>query len=84
VTNFEAALRVVRAGLAVSVVPREVAQPVVDTYGLELLPLDEPWARRRFIVCFRDADALTPAAHRLMEHLAATSPDTDKDTHDIE
>lgn len=76
VTNFEAALRVVRAGLAVSVVPREVAQPVVAAYGLELLPLDEPWAQRRFIVCYRDANTLTPAAQRLMEHLAATSADT--------
>jgi DNA-binding transcriptional LysR family regulator len=69
VTNFEAALRVVRAGLAISIVPREVAQ--ADLAGLQLVPLDEPWAKRRFILCFRDAAALAPAAQMLVEHLAA-------------
>jgi DNA-binding transcriptional LysR family regulator len=70
VTNFEAALRVVRAGLAVSLVPREVAQPHADA-GLRLIPLAEAWAERRFIVCYRDAASLTPSAQALVEHLAA-------------
>ncbi|AMO22371.1 LysR family transcriptional regulator [Ramlibacter solisilvae] len=70
VTNFEAALRVVRAGLAISVVPREVAQPMAGAYGLKLLALDEPWAERRFIVCFRDAQTLTPSALLLLDYLA--------------
>ncbi|MBI5276692.1 MAG: LysR family transcriptional regulator [Burkholderiales bacterium] len=71
VTNFEAALRVVRAGLAISVVPREVAEPIAVRYGMKLVPLAEPWARRRFIICFRDQQSLTPAAHLLVEHLAS-------------
>lgn len=71
VTNFEAALRVVRAGLAISVIPREVADPGVLQGGVKLVPLAEPWARRRFIICFRDEAALTPAAHLLVEHLAS-------------
>lgn len=74
VTNFEAALRVVRAGLAISVVPREVAQLQSAAYGLRLVPLAEPWAERRFIICFRDAQLLSPAAQLLVEHLAARSP----------
>jgi DNA-binding transcriptional LysR family regulator len=75
VTNFEAALRVVRAGLAISLVPREVAEPAGAVgEGLRLLPLAEPWAERRFIVCYRDAESLTPAARMLVEHLAALAP----------
>ena len=74
VTNFEAALRVVRAGLAISVVPREVAQLQSAAYGLRLVPLAESWAERRFIICFRDAQLLSPAAQLLVEHLAARSP----------
>jgi DNA-binding transcriptional LysR family regulator len=70
VTNFEAALRVVRAGLAVSLVPREVVQ-AASTDGLRVLPLAEPWAERRFIIIHRDAAALTPAAQVLAEHLAS-------------
>ncbi len=69
VTNFEAALRVVRAGLAISLVPREVAQLPALTYGLRLVELDEPWAERQFIICFPSEQALTPAAQLLVEHL---------------
>jgi DNA-binding transcriptional LysR family regulator len=70
VTNFEAALRVVRAGLAISLVPREVAEIYAKAYGLKIIPLAEPWAQRRFIICFRDADSLSAAAHLLVDHLA--------------
>ena len=71
VTNFEAALRVVRAGLAISLVPREVAQAAADGLGLRLIPLAEPWAERRFILCYRDAQSLTPATQLLVEYLAS-------------
>lgn len=72
VTNFEAALRVVRAGLAISLVPREVAQRADGApEGLRLLPLVEAWADRRFIVCYRDVASLSPAAQSLVEHLAS-------------
>jgi DNA-binding transcriptional LysR family regulator len=71
VSNFEAALRVVRAGLAISLVPREVAGGFAQAYGLKIIPLQEPWAERRFIICFRDEQGLPPAAQLLVEHLAA-------------
>jgi DNA-binding transcriptional LysR family regulator len=71
VTNFEAALRVVRAGLAISLVPREVAERQSAAYGLHVIPLAEPWAHRRFILCFRDSQTLPLAAQLLMEHLVA-------------
>jgi DNA-binding transcriptional LysR family regulator len=69
VSNFEAALRVVRAGLAISVVPRETAELQATAYGLVLVPLDEPWASRRFVVCYRAEDQLTTAAQWLLDHL---------------
>jgi DNA-binding transcriptional LysR family regulator len=71
VTNFEAALRVVRAGLAISLVPREVARGPAEAMGLRLVPLAEDWAERRFIICFRDPQSLSPAAQLLVEHLAS-------------
>ena len=69
VTNFEAALRVVRANLAISVVPREAAGAYLEVYGLRCIPLDEPWAQRRFAICFRGVDSLSAAARLLIEHL---------------
>lgn len=70
VTNFEAALRVVRAGLAISVIPRELVQPLAKAYGVSIVELDEPWVQRQFIVCYRDEQALTPAARLLLDYLA--------------
>ncbi|MES2972458.1 MAG: LysR family transcriptional regulator [Pseudomonadota bacterium] len=72
VSNFEAALRVVRANLAVSVVPVEVAEAYARTWNLRVIPLNEPWAQRRFTLCFRDEAALAPAAQLLLAQLAQT------------
>jgi DNA-binding transcriptional LysR family regulator len=78
VSNFDAALRVVRANLAISVVPVEVAQPFADAYGLRVMPLADAWATRRFAICFRDTRTLPPAAGLLVDHLrsiaAASGP----------
>ena len=71
VSNFEAALRVVSAGLAISLVPREVAGRQGSAHALRIIPLAESWAERRFVVCFRDAAELSLAAQSLVEHLVA-------------
>jgi len=71
VSNFEAALRVVKANLAISVVPQEVAQPYAAAHNLRVIALDEPWAQREFAICFRDEASLSPAARLLMAHLQA-------------
>jgi len=69
VSNFDAALRVVRANLAISVVPREVAEPFALATGVRVVPLSDPWAQRRFAICFRSMAALAPAARLLVTHL---------------
>lgn len=71
VTNFEAAMRVVRADLAIAVVPREVTPLHAQAWGLKILPLVELWAKRRFVLCHRGEDTLTPAAQLLLESLAS-------------
>ena len=70
VTNFEAALRVVRAGLGIALVPREVTTLYAQAYGLAVLPLQENWSRRRFILCHRGEDQLSPAAQLLLNNLS--------------
>jgi DNA-binding transcriptional LysR family regulator len=69
VSNFDAAFRVVGAGLGISVVPRQVARIYVSAGQVRLVPLLDPWAERRFAICFRDEAALTPAALRLLGFL---------------
>ena len=71
VSTFDAALRVVHANLGISIVPKEVAIPYARTFDLCVIPLSDEWAKRRFAVCYRDADLLSPAAKLLVEYLAA-------------
>jgi DNA-binding transcriptional LysR family regulator len=73
VATFDAALRVVRAKLAISVLPIELARPYAEALELSVIPLADPWARRQFAICFRDMATLTPAARLLVEHLCATA-----------
>lgn len=71
VSSIEAALRVVRAKLGICVVPGEVAEPYAQSYGLSVIPLTDAWAERRFALCFREEQALSPAAQLLLQHLTA-------------
>ncbi|WP_157267920.1 LysR family transcriptional regulator [Azohydromonas aeria] len=71
VSNFDAALRVVAAGLGISVIPTQVGTRYGPMLGIRLVPLSDAWALRRFVVCFRDFDALQPAARRMVEYLHA-------------
>jgi DNA-binding transcriptional LysR family regulator len=69
VSNFDAAFRVVAAGLGVSVIPMQVGSAYASLASVKLIPLTDPWATRQFAVCFRDDATLQPAALRLVQHL---------------
>lgn len=69
VSNFDAAFRVVGAGLGISVVPREVSGIYVSAGQVRLVPLRNDWALRRFAICYRRQGELTPAAQRLLDFL---------------
>jgi DNA-binding transcriptional LysR family regulator len=73
VANFESALRVVRANLAISVVPQEVALPYALAHNLRVIALDEPWAERHFAISFKDEQSLSSAARLLLAHLQTCS-----------
>jgi DNA-binding transcriptional LysR family regulator len=70
VSNFDAALRVVQANLAISVVPVEVATPWARTGSLAVIPLTDAWAQRHFAICYRDPQSLSPAAGLLARALS--------------
>lgn len=71
VSSFDAALRVVAAGLGIGVIPRQVTRGAAAPPGIKVIALTDAWARRRFALCFRDRASLSPAALRLVEDLAA-------------
>lgn len=73
VSSFDAAFRVVAAGLAIAVLPSSLAGPYVSAGQVQTVALSDSWARRRFAVCFRDPKALAPAARRMVEYLVNRS-----------
>jgi DNA-binding transcriptional LysR family regulator len=76
VSNFESALRVVRANLAITVVPREVGQVYAQTYKLALMPLAETWSTRQMILVFSNMETLSPSARALLGFLHAQANKT--------
>jgi DNA-binding transcriptional LysR family regulator len=82
VSNFDAAFRVVAAGLAISVVPRQVSDVYRRLKNVHMVALTDVWAKRRFALCFRDADTLQPAAARLLRHLMDKAEDESSEHHE--
>ena len=71
VTGYDALCLMVAAGLGVGVMPRGSAQLYRRELAVRVVPLNEPWARRRLALCVRAVDALSPVARLLVEHLQA-------------
>lgn len=69
VSTFEAAMRVVRARLGMSIIPKEIASSYAQVLGLKVIPLQDPWAKRRFVICYRDRSTMSKAASMVLEYL---------------
>ncbi len=72
VSSFETSLRVVRANLGISIIPREVViahGEHGDTAGLKIIDLTDAWAPRGFVICRRADEPLPKAAALLVEFL---------------
>lgn len=72
-SNFEAALRVVAAQWAISIMPQDSASIAGVRYPVKVVPLADEWMTRQFVVCFKDPSTLSPAAELLIAHLSAVS-----------
>jgi len=75
VSTFDAAFRVVGAGLGISVVPREVSRMYVSAGQVRVIALRDEWAQREFAICFRRHSDLTPATARLLDFLCQQGQD---------
>jgi DNA-binding transcriptional LysR family regulator len=56
-------------GLGIGVLPEHAAQPLAAGFGLTLVPLVEPWARRQYAICFQADEEPDPPSRRLIDHL---------------
>jgi len=69
VGNFEAACRMVEAGVAVSVMPESAARRYRESMQVRVLPLLDEWGRRNLQVCARSFAQLPGFARDLVDLL---------------
>ena len=75
VSTFEAASRSVAANLGIAIIPQESARAYAKVLNLRVQPLADAWAKRRFVICLRAREGLSPAARLLVDHLRAQAGD---------
>lgn len=72
VAGYDASMRVANAQLAICFVPKELFSPGPNMPDLVHIPLTDSWAKRQFVLCFRDESQLSAASKSLIEHLQDT------------
>jgi len=60
--------------LGLCIFPQEAVQRYIGLFDLHAIPLIDDWALGEFVICVRDADALSLSAKRLLNHLLARVP----------
>ncbi|HZY17880.1 MAG TPA: LysR family transcriptional regulator [Ramlibacter sp.] len=67
--SFDAACRMVAAGLGVAVLPREALAPQLACLPITVVPIDEPWVQRTNYLALRTGHDAPQAARTLVEAL---------------
>lgn len=62
VQSFDGVARLVAAGFGVSVLPREVVEPLAKSLELRIVPLADSWSIRQLVICFREEPYVSRAA----------------------
>lgn len=71
VGNFEAACRMVEAGVGVSILPGSAAQRHAQAMAIDTVPLSDEWSLREMQICLRSLQALPAFARDLVDLLVA-------------
>ena len=72
--SFDAACRMVAAGLGVAVLPREAIAPQLQCLALRAVPLADEWTQRTHFLALRTGDEAPAAAHTLVQALRNPAP----------
>lgn len=71
VRSFEAVCRMVQVGMGVGILPYEAAKVLAESMKLSVLPMNEPWAQRKVLVCVKKDRPAKPSLTLLINHLTA-------------
>jgi DNA-binding transcriptional LysR family regulator len=71
--GFDALCRVVESGIGVAVVSHTAARRCRKSMAIRVVPLLDPWTRRKLRLCVRSERALPASARELLQHLRRSS-----------
>jgi DNA-binding transcriptional LysR family regulator len=74
VRGFDAIAQLVEAGLGVAILPAAVAERFAHIFRIAVLTLDEPWARRDYLLAVRTQEVLPTVVQRFVTALRDNSP----------
>lgn len=74
VRGFDAIAQLVEAGLGVAVLPAAVAERFGQIFRIAVLALDEPWARREYLLAVRRQEVLPTVVQRFVHALCPEQP----------
>lgn len=69
VRGFDAIAQLVGAGLGVAILPTVVAERFAQVFPIRVLALDEPWARRDYLLAVRTQEVLPGVVQRFVDAL---------------
>lgn len=69
VGNFEAACRMIDAGVGIGIVPESAASRHARIMAIEIVPLSDSWAIREMLICVQSLKALPGFARELVDLL---------------
>ncbi|MBF8723119.1 LysR family transcriptional regulator [Pseudomonas guariconensis] len=67
--TFEGVCEMVAHGVGIGIVPQNIAKRYRRRYALQVVALEESWARRQLCLCFKDWSELTGPMQSLLAHL---------------
>jgi len=69
VGNFEAICRMIEASVGIGILPESAASRHAQTTAIAIVPLSDPWAIRKMLICVRTLEALPGFARELVDLL---------------
>jgi DNA-binding transcriptional LysR family regulator len=80
VRSFEAICRMIHTGMGVGVLPDLAVRTYLPALDVRVIPLHDPWARRKLKVAVRNQDNLSLTAKQMLDHLRNSSSTEDLST----
>lgn len=72
VRSFEAICRMIHTGMGIGILPELAVRTYLPALDVQVVALDDPWARRELKIAVRSLEALSMTARQMLEHLMSS------------